>query len=1055
MTQLKPSVLLYVAIFSCLLFCFSQANGQASTIRAKGTVTDSKTGDPLPGATVREVGGKKSATQTDAGGRFELLVPVSSKLQITMVGYKMATVDVLSTDSMAIGLDTVDSKMNDVVVIGYTQQKKELFTGAVTTVNVTQGMNELPVPSAADLLSGKVAGVDVSNNPGRPGTQNSVSIRTGTSWNSQPVLYVIDGMLRDSKTFQNLAPNEIESMTVLKDASSAAIYGVRSDGGVIVVTTKRGSSGKPTINYTFNYSGDHPTQEVPLTNLYQNGLLVNQMYANVHSIDPRIPAEAPQGTGWSEEELNWAKGLPGQGYDALGAVWRTPFIMTHGISITGGSDKIKYFASANYFDQGGFMKSTDYKKWNARLNLTADITSNLQLYAGLALTSSNTASAPIEGTDATYLKLRASFNMLPTFSDQGDRYIASGWAYGSAAAEADGLIGYQHTNYIDPQATVSLTYKLPWVEGLSLKASYMGNWSNEHYKEYDAHATFWFPILSGDNNHIVDADNDHLTTTFTNTNFQGLYSTAKWQNNYQLNFQASYTRDFGKHHVDAALVFEKAQSSFSSIWNQNQGFPVYQTDQYWAANNNHDNMWSGGGPDYKSGRASYIGQVNYTYTDKYLLNLSLREDGSMYFAPNERWGLFPAASAGWVMTKEDFLKDSRILTYLKPRVAMGVTGNDAVVSGWQWQQIYQNGNTYFFGDPNPSTSVGIKYGSLVNPDLTWEKSLSYNLGFDYEFIHHLSGSFNFWFKHTYDILGTRQNSLPTTFSRSMPQQNYGVIDAHGYELTIGWHQKTGDIDWSATLNASYGTNKVVKEDYPVSYLSWQVPEGKPTNHIAGYTSYIIRTQAELEAFQKANPDYINPGNGNTAVGLGSMVYVDRSGPEGKPDGQINDYDQTILYANTNPVILGLDLSAKWKGFSFEAVFTGNLHNTKSFYELGDYYGGQMYNTRWQSEAYTPENPNAPLPMVVPRDYRSYSISNSSFWYQSASFLRLQNLNIGYTFNFDKPLGNAIKSVRVFTSATNLFYISKFKYWDPELNPAWSGIGYPIMRTFSGGVNVNF
>ncbi|WP_158639649.1 TonB-dependent receptor domain-containing protein [Arachidicoccus ginsenosidivorans] len=420
----------------------------------------------------------------------------------------------------------------------------------------------------------------------------------------------------------------------------------------------------------------------------------------------------------------------------------------------------------------------------------------------------------------------------------------------------------------------------------------------------------------------MKADDASLTTQFTNTNFWGLYSTAGWNNNYQFDLQASYNRDFGKHHVDAALVFENAKSTHSSMWNQNQGFPVFQTDQYWAANSDHNDMWSGGGPDYTTGRASYIGQVNYSYAEKYLLNLSVREDGSMYFAPKERWGIFPAASAGWIMSKEDFLKDNKIITKLKLRGSVGLTGNDAVVSGWQWQQSYQSGSTYFFGDPTPSNNVGIKYGSLVNQNLTWEKSLSYNIGFDYELVHHLSGSANYWFKHTYDILGSRQNSLPTTFSLSMPQENYGVMNAQGVDLTVGWKDKTGEVSWFAILNASYGWNKVVKKDYPISYLPWQVPVGKTSNYIAGYTSYIIRTQADLDRWNAANPDYVNPGNGNTAIGLGSMVYVDRSGPDGKPDGVINNYDQSVLYKNPNPIVYGLDLGLTGKDFPSRPYLAG-------------------------------------------------------------------------------------------------------------------------------------
>jgi TonB-linked SusC/RagA family outer membrane protein len=998
-------------------------------------------------------GGQK--TDTNSKGSFELNLPAKNKLQITMVGYKPVIID--ADSNMVIKMDIEIAALEEVVTIGYTQQKKELLTGAVSNVKVSQAMEETPTPSAADLLVGRAAGVYVNTAPGRPGTQNSISVRTGSSWNSQPVLYVIDGMVRDAATFQNLSPIEIESMTVLKDAASSALYGVRSDGGVVVVTTRRGQAGAiPTINYGFNYSADQPTQQVPLTNLYEYGLLANQMYANANSIDPRIPAAAPQGNAWSQPELDWAKALPGQGYDALKALWETPYIMTTGLTVSGGSDKIKYFGVINLFNQSGFLKSTDYRKLNARLNFTADITSNLQLYAGFAFTNAYTASAPMEGTDATYTKLRASFNYMPVMSSQGDRYLTTGWAYGNASAEADGLIGYQHNNYIDPQANVSLTYKIPCVRGLSVKASYMANWSNNHYKEYDAHATFWFPVFTGDNNHIVNANDASLTNTFTNTNFWGLYSTAGWQSNSQLNLQASYNRSFGNHRIDAALVFERAESNFSSINNQAQGFPVYQTDQYWATNRDHNNAWAGGGPDYKTGRAAYIGQVNYSYGEKYLLNLSVREDGSMYFAPGKRWGVFPAASAGWIVSHENFFRSNKTITNLKLRASIGLAGNDAVVSGWQWQQSYATGSTYYLGNPNGSAMPGIRYGSLVNPNLTWEKSLSYNLGADFEFVKHLSVTVDYWFKHTYDILGSRQNSLPTTFSLTMPQENYGIINAQGFELMLGWHDRAGAINWFANLNASYGWNKVIKKDFASSSLPWQIPVGKTTNYIAGYTADIIRTASQLADWKKENPNYVNP-TGSSAIGLGSMVYSDASGPQNKPDGVINNYDQSVLYANPNPVVYGVELGANWKGFSIEALLTGLIHNPKNFYELADYYDGQiqMINKNWIDKGWTPANPDAPLPMSVPRSYRSYSISNANFWYKDASFIRLKNLNIAYTFNFHKALGNAIRSIRIYTAATNLFYISKFKYWDPELNPGWSGIGYPIMRTISGGIDVKF
>lgn len=1021
--------------------------------RITGIVTDGNSGEPLPGVNVLEEGTTHGVI-TDDNGKYSIdLTNANATLIFSFVGYLSEKVQVNNRTSIDMILVPDIKSLEEVVVVGYTTQKKELMSSSVVSVKVNENMKDLAVKSSAELLNGKMAGVRINNVSGKPGNQSGVSIRTASSWNSQPVLFVIDGMVYNNtisgasgaSVFQNLSPGEIESVTVLKDAAAAASYGARAAGGVIIVNTNRGKIGKPTINYGFNYSADFPTQEVPLTNLYQMGVLTNQMYKN-------IGQTAPVGTAWAQEELDWAKSLPGQGYDALKAVWVTPFIMNHSLSITGGTEKLKYFAAANYFDQGGFMKSTDFKKMNLRLNVTADITKNLQLYAGFSFQKNYTASAPTEGTDATYTKLRASFNTFPVMSDQGDRYLTTGWAYGNASAEADGLIGYQHTDFIDPQASISLTYKLPWIEGLSVKAYYNGDWSNRHYKEYDSRYTFWYPVFSGPNNHIVNSDNASLTKTFINSGFNGIYSTSNWGFNQQINLQTTYDRSIGKHSVNATLVYEKADWGYSSIYNQSQYFPVYQTDQYWATSRDNANSWSGGGPDAKLGRASLVGVINYAYADKYLASFSVRKDGSMNFAPDKRWGTFPAGSVGWVVSKENFMKNSNIITNLKLRASAGITGNDAV-GGWQWQQSYVTGSTYYLGSPSASPVVGIKYGSLVNPGLTWEKNLNYNIGLDYELIKHLSGVVDLWFTHNYDILGSRQNVLPTTFSLTMPSENYGVVDAKGVDLSIGWKQNSGEIDWFVNFIASYGTNKVKVRDYPSSYLPIQVPVGKTTNYISGYNSYLIRTQEQLDAFKAANPKYVNPGSGNSPVGLGSMVYEDISGPDGSPDGVINIYDQKMLYSNPNPVVYGINLGMNYKNFSLEAVFNGLINNPKNYGSLCDYYGGQMINTRWIDESWTPENPNAPLPMVVPRDFRSYSVTNSSYWYKDASFIRLTNLNLSYTLNFPKALGNAIQNIRFFVSGTNLFYLSGFKYWDPELNPGWSGIGYPIMRTFSGGVNI--
>ena len=1024
----------------------SVSTSSSSTKKVKGTIVDASD-IPIIGANVM-VKGTTNGTITDLDGNFSLEVSEGDLLEISYIGYLTQTLQVGKENTLAITLKEDSKQLEEVVVVGYGTQKKGLLAGSIVSTKFNEGMSELPVTSPSAALAGKLSGVTISTPAGKPGETASISVRTGTTWNDSPMLYVIDGAVRDETAFNNLSSAEIESISVLKDAASAAVYGARSDAGVILVTTKTGKEGKPSINYTANISADFATQEVDLTNLYEMGRLTNQSYAN-------FGLTAPVGIAWSDEELEWARNLPNQGYDMLSDVWHTPYVMNHSLSISGGSEKIKYFGAANYFTQEGFMSSTDYKKLNLRLNITADITKDLQVYASIANTNTYKSSAPTEGTDATYLKSRLSFNYMPSTSTSGTKYIGDGWAYGNPAAAANGNSGYIDDDLMNPQINFSITYKLPWVEGLSLKAAYMGSWENTRHKQYVEVGTFYYPVTSGANNHIINVNDDDLVSSYASSETGGIWGEATWTTDQQLNFQATYDRTFGNHHVNGALVYEATNSTFYKIKNGRQHFPLYQTDQYWAASSSHDDMTADGGADTESGRASWVLIGGYDYASKYIFNFSVRYDGSMNFAPDERWGVFPAASAGWVISEEPFLQNNDKVSFLKLRGSVGLTGNDAI-GGWQWQESYTTGNGYMFGE-SPKKYYGLKYGSLVNPNLTWEKSLSFNIGTDYEFLGHLRGSVEYWHKHTYDILGTRQNALPTTFSRTMPDENYGVVNAQGIDLSIGWFDRTGEVDWFANLTASYGWNKVIKKDYSDGLLDWEIPVGKSTNYISAYSGYIIRSEEQLNEFLAANPNYGTGPTGGLPIQVGSFVYVDKSGPDGKPDGVIDKYDKEVLYSNPNPVVFGLNLGATWKNLSIEATFTGELHNPKSFSALADYYTGskQLYNTEWMTNSFTLENTDALLPMMAPTDYRSYSWADVDYWYKDASYIRLSNLNIGYTFNFERPLGNAIESIKLFATGTNLFYWSHFKHWDPELSPSWSGVGYPVMRTLGGGVSINF
>ena len=385
---------------------------------------------------------------------------------------------------------------------------------------------------------------------------------------------------------------------------------------------------------------------------------------------------------------------------------------------------------------------------------------------------------------------------------------------------------------------------------------------------------------------------------------------------------------------------KKYQASGAGLTGGIETFPVYMTDQFWAASTARADSYVSGASDYTSGRKSWVGQFFYDYSGKYLASFSYRYDGSMNFAPDKRWGFFPAGSLGWNISKESFFKVKGI-EMLKLRASAGITGNDNV-GGWQWLESYSSGNSAFLGT-NPSTNLGIKYGSVVNKNLTWEKSLNYNIGIDAGFLKHFNASIEYYMTNTYDILGSRSESIPPTFSLSLPAENYGKVNSKGIELTLGYRNTLGKVDFYSNLTASYGYAKYITYDDGGATYDYQKNTGRYTSRVTGYVfDKILRTQADLDAFKTANPTYNFNG---IAPALGQMVYKDLSGPAGTPDGIINNYDVTTLKKKNNSVVLGLNLGASWKGFSVDAVFSGNLGFVKSMNDLA---GGVEWNRMLES-----------------------------------------------------------------------------------------------------------
>jgi len=931
--------------------------------------------------------------------------------------------------------------LDEVVVVGYMTQKKGLVTGAVSSMKMDEKLNTLPTTSAGNILVGKLAGVSVSTPNGLPGAAPSISIRTGSSWNDQNVTYVIDGVVRGGGDFNNLSPNEIEDITVLKDAASAAIYGSRSAGGVIIVTTKKGTRGKPVFNYSYGYSIDTRTKNSDLT----SGVEAAELYG-------RINGEAdPAGWAWSQEEIDHIRTINnGWGYDQLDAVWRNPVTQTHNFSVNGGSEKVRYFGAASYVKQEGFLKPYTYDKYNIRMNVTADITKDLEVFAGLAVYNTFQGNAVFENAEANYGKLRVWQPDQPVYTDSG-KHIDFGWIANNGAS-VDGKGGYNKSQMLKPQAVISATYKAPFLKGLSAKISYSRSWVHDLNKIYYTNYDLYQVKKSGTHNHIFSTKDEDIIGTRKTTWVGKDYIQRKssWSGDKQFNVQLSYENVFNNlHRVSGTLVTEWYEGDGASVHGGRETFPVYMTDQFWAASSARADTWGGGDTDWQSGRFSYIGQFSYSYADKYLLSFSFREDGSMNFAPSQRWGFFPAGSLGWVISEESFFNKSAI-QFLKLRASVGLTGNDSV-GGWQWQESYKSGSSAYFGS-SPSKSVGITYGSVVNPNLTWEKALSYNVGADVNFLNHWTVSADYWYRNSYDILGSRQNTLPNSFSLTMPAENYGEIHAQGFDLQLGYHGNNKDFSYYGNLTMSYGWNKTIKQDYAENARWIDIPVGKSRSYITGWEfDKIIRTQEELDAFKAEHPNYQHNG---LSPELGMMVFKDLSGPDGKPDGIINDWDKVILKNSNNPVIYGLNLGGSWKGLSVDMMFSGQLGVDKWATDLA---GGVEWNRmwkKWYNDSWTPENQNATLPKRISSNNAKTYETASSYWLKDASFMRLKYLTVSYDLPKNQFYNKLFDNVRFFVTGTNLFVLSSFNknYYDPEIG---NGNAFPILRSVNLGVDVKF
>jgi len=1032
-----------------------------------GRVAD-ENGQALPGVNVSEKGAT-NGTITDANGAYSIDVSEGAVLVFSSIGYASKEITVGAQAVIDVTLQQDVKKLEEVVVVGYGEQKRVSLTSAVTNIN-TKEMANVPVSNLSNVLAGRASGTFVQSGTGVPGKTSVVRIRSSSSWNSTGPLIVVDGIQRDQTYFDSLDPNQVADIAVLKDAASAAIYGARSSDGVLLVTTKQGKKGKPTVQYNAVFGVYSQPATTP------KFLSMDEAISTYNTINAGGSAKL-----YNEYDRNWIRQHNPEGKLHFDEGYQNPSNSRHALNISGGDDKIDYFVAGNLYNEKGFLPQLTYQRYNIRANVNIKMTKDLKLGLNLNYFNSNRRRFPtIEEKDddlsGYFMKLYYIMSALtPSYID--GKPVKPGWMANPIAQMNNG--GYLQARQQYTDAVMSLEYKVPGINGLKLKGT--GNlYSGNDLTKTFAKKTLLYNFAPDPNSGKGEIyTNKVLSAEWSQNPVQEYLGNENGKTtSYQVDAMVSYDTLAGDHHFSAVGVYEQLQGyyAYSSLYKYN--FDFNPADQFSYSSPVPGNTKSSGYETYLNARRSAVGRVQYEYKEKYLFSASLRADGSYKFAKNNRWGYFPAASAGWVMSKENFMAGSGAIELLKLRASYGTTGNDNVPA-WMYRELYTpSSNPYYLGNPGASQSV-LLYNGLAQSNYTWESATSYNAGLDLELFKHWSITADFWTKSTYNILGQRILQTPVEFGASYPVQNYGKMDAKGFELELGYTD--GKIGNNFTFNArgyvGLATTHVRAKDAPLGASRAEDPVGKPLNYAVGYQDTgILRTDADVNALPTKYTIF------GLAPAKGMMNFKDVSGADGVPDGKIDDFDKVVAanYSNTPvvsgvanvsqaaggqttvttqqsnnaPVSYGLTLNMRYKQFSVNALFAG-LAGYKVIYNDAWKRASNFTNLpvpAYYADSYSAANPDGKFPILENigsrRDFTVVSGLNTF----NGDFVRLKFLNIAYNLPEAFIKACRLKAASFFIGGTNLFTLRQFKLYDPEL---YNFDGYPITSSYTLGFNLQF
>jgi TonB-linked SusC/RagA family outer membrane protein len=1012
------STLLLLFLF---LTSFSMLNAQ---VTVTGTVTGQEDDVPIPGVNIVEKG-TNNGTITTADGTYSITVSPGAVLLYSFVGLISQEVTVGNQTIIDVALASGTTALDEIVVIGYGTAAKTTLTGAVASVRGDE-LKQSPSTNFSNTLVGRVPGLFAYNRSGEPGYDGAtLRIRGANTLGDNNPLIVVDGI--PNRSLDRLDPAMIESFTVLKDAS-AAIYGTQAANGVILITTKRGRIGKPTVTIDMNVGAQQPTVIPDMADAATYATMLNELkyYAdpslgmNQVYTEADIQAYADGSDPWGHPNTDW--------FDEVFKPWALQHY--ENVSVRGGSENMKYFLSfGNKFQDAIYYNSaTYYSQQDFRSNIDGKITENIELSFDVGARAENRHFPTVSQWDSFRMLMRGKPNM-PAFWPNGDPGPDIEYGHNPAVTTTDAT-GYNDDKVYVLNTNIRLNVKIPWVKGLSVQGNYSYDKRFRYQKVFE---TPWYL-------YTWDGNPEYITVK-GKRGLDAPQLTQRSNDDYKMTYNLFVTYDMTSEssHGLKVMVGTEGQKGLNNwMYAFRKNYVSGEIEQLFAGA--RDQYMENDGSAWQFARRSYFGRINYNYQQKYLLEVVMRYDGSYMF--DDAWGFFPGFSAGWRIVDEAFWSDNiSFFQDFKIRGSWGQTGNDRIYYDGQLQEykyltLYGfRSQSYVFGQSNNNKLL---YEQAVpNPNVTWEKANQFNIGFNSTFLDtHMSLEADYFRNLRTDILWRRNASVPSSAGLSLPPENIGEVLNQGFEFVVTYRGSSGSFRYDIALNGSYARNEILFWDETPGIPEYQQSTGKPMGAELYYeTDGVFESQADVDAY----PHW-------AGAQPGDVRFVDTN-----DDGVIDGLDRVRQDKSGMPFYTGgLSANLYWKNFDLSILFQGTTgavaYISPESGEIGNYYEYYAAN-RW-----TPDNPSSEFPRAWNRDNEYWRSQDNTFWLHNTNYLRLKNMEIGYNLSERAARKVGLAALRVYANGLNLLTWDKVGLIDPELT---SGQAYPLQRIVNLGLTITF